>query len=606
MKTWMRALGLFGLAVLAALVVTGAGSAAAPPAPSAAVGQFIVPPWEIAPEPGTDADEGDGASDIANAPYIDPQHRSDVGGGGGGSGGGGSGGVSGAGFAGLTLIDQRTADGGNQQTVSPPDQGLCTNGFQVLEAVNTVFKVYSPNGGSQSGVQPYVPFFFPGQHQVNRTTTPPTYGPFVSDPKCYFDTGTLRWFMTLLEIDRNPATGAFGTTSHLLIAVSKTPLATTNRNAWWQYSVDTTADTDAAASPVAGPCPCFGDQPLIGADAYGFFVTTNSFPIVGAGFNGSQIYAFSKRKLANGQLQTVRLPTGNPFAGEAGGIPYSVQPATSPTPFDWDTSNHGTEYLEQALEFVGAGDTRIGLWKIINTRSLDTATPAPVLVPPAIVTTEPYAGPVPAVQAPGPYPLGQFLGDPEETLNTNDDRMNQVTFARGLLYSGLNTIYSTTPTPTPSTVSTAAAWFIVKAKTAQIANQGYVAIRDGSAYFPSIALNHDGEAAITFSYSGTHDYPSAGYATLDAFRGLGPLKTLAAGQKPSDDFSGYPQLAPGDPNAAHFTARWGDYSAATADAFGNLWFATEWIPGTFGFIPPSTAPPSFIANWGTAVGRVNR
>ena len=609
MQKWTRALALLGLVALAALVAADSGSAAAPTQPSAAVGQFIVPPWEIAPEPGVGEADVRSAPDVANAPYIDAAHHGDMGGGGGG-GGGGNGPVGNNGFAGLTLMDQRLADGGNQQSVSPPDQGLCSNGLQVLEGVNTVFKIYSPNGGSQSGVQAYVPFFYPGQHQIDRSTL--TYGPFVSDPKCYFDTSTLRWFMTMLELDRNPANGSFSGTSHLLIAVSRTPVATTNPNGWWRYSVDTTSDGAASASPFAGPCPCFGDQPLIGADAYGFFVTTNVFPIFDNGFNGAQIYAFSKRKLANGQLQPVRIPIGNPFASEDGGVPYSVQPATSPTPFDWNLSNHGTEYLEQTYDFVGAGDTRIGVYAITNTHSLDTATPAPVLSLPGTVVSEPYTGPVPAVQKAGPYPLGQFLGDPEETLNTNDDRMNEVKYAGGLLYSGLNTGYSTTPTPTPASMATAAAWFIVKPKVTtpatvvgQMVNDGYVAIRNGSAFFPAIAVNHNGDAAITFSYSGTNVYPSAGYASLDAFHGLGPLHTLAAGQKPSDDFSGYPQFAPGDPSAAHFTARWGDYSAATADPFGNLWFATEWIPGTFGFIPPSTSPPSFIANWGTAVGQLN-
>ncbi|GAC1393612.1 MAG: hypothetical protein NVS4B11_22670 [Ktedonobacteraceae bacterium] len=36
---------------------------------------------------------------------------------------------------------------------------------------------------------------------------------------------------------------------------------------------------------------------MIGADANGFYVTTNEFPITGAGFNGAQIYAFSKAAL---------------------------------------------------------------------------------------------------------------------------------------------------------------------------------------------------------------------------------------------------------------------------------------------------------------------
>jgi hypothetical protein len=595
--------------VLVVVVVLALGAFAA--TARGAGGSLTFAPGEFQPEPGAGDDGGD--FNAAAAPYLDASHRSDFGGGGGGGGGGGNGGVSGPGFAGLTLMDQRLADNGNQSTVTPPDQGLCTNGFQVLEAVNTVFKVYSPNGGSQSGVEAYVPFFYPGEHQVNRTTTPPTFGPFVSDPKCYFDTGTLRWFMTLLEIDRDPATGALGTQSHLLIAVSKTPVATTNPNAWLKYSVETTDNgptSEDPSMPQHNGCPCFGDQPLIGADAYGFFVTTNEFPIAPVpGFNGSQIYAFGKRSLESGRLAMERIDEGNPYE-TIGGIPYSMQPATSPTPLDWDYANNGTEYLEQAFDFFNAGDTAIGLWAITNTKSLDSATPAAVIGAPSVVTTEPYGPPPPAQQAPGPYPLGQFLGDPEEQVNTNDDRMNQVVFAGGLLYSGLNTGVSSSPTPTASTVHSAVTWWIVKPRTptplttsGHVVNQGYVALRDGDTYFPSIGVNHQGEGVITFSYSSADRfYPSAGYATLDAVHGLGPLHTLAAGRKPLDSFDGYPQVSSPPGNGI---ARWGDYSAAVADAFGNIWFATEWIPGTFGFIPPSTVPPSFLSNWGTAVGEVN-
>ena len=44
-------------------------------------------------------------------------------------------------FDGLNLRDQRTANGGNQFTVEPPDQGLCVgNGF-ILETVNDVLRV---------------------------------------------------------------------------------------------------------------------------------------------------------------------------------------------------------------------------------------------------------------------------------------------------------------------------------------------------------------------------------------------------------------------------------------------------------------------------------
>src|SRR5206468_12620654 len=47
-------------------------------------------------------------------------------------------------------------------------------------------------------------------------------------------------------------------------------------------------------------CPCLGDYPHIGADANGFYITTNAYPCGGNGFNGAQLYAFSKAQLAAG------------------------------------------------------------------------------------------------------------------------------------------------------------------------------------------------------------------------------------------------------------------------------------------------------------------
>ncbi len=47
------------------------------------------------------------------------------------------------GWAGLNFVDQRTADGGNQFSLEPPDQALCVGNGRVLEAVNTVMAMYT-------------------------------------------------------------------------------------------------------------------------------------------------------------------------------------------------------------------------------------------------------------------------------------------------------------------------------------------------------------------------------------------------------------------------------------------------------------------------------
>jgi len=95
---------------------------------------------------------------------------------------------------------------------------------------------------------------------------------------------------------------------------------------------------------------------------------------------------------------------------------------------------------------------------------------------------------------------------------------------------------------------------------------------------------------MAFTFVGPNDFPSAAYSTVDATTGAGTIHIASAGTAPEDGFSGYHFF--GSPNR---TARWGDYSAASADSAGNIWMGTEYIPNL---------PRSLIANWGTFISQV--
>src|SRR3989454_7351946 len=215
-----------------------------------------------------------------------------------------------SGFLGLTHRDQRLADSGNQFSLEPPDQGLCVGGGRVIDTINTVFAVYDATTGaklSPASGGTSLTLFFTGQHQVQRPPLPRRFGPFLSDPKCYFDPALGRFFMTVVELDQNPVTGAFDGRAATLLAVSKTATPTTSSGDWFIYSIDPTNDA-TKGTPSHPGCPCFGDQPLIGADANAFVITTNEFnlsffagaPIV---FNGAQIYVIDKAGAAAGALR---------------------------------------------------------------------------------------------------------------------------------------------------------------------------------------------------------------------------------------------------------------------------------------------------------------
>src|SRR5258708_14414580 len=124
-------------------------------------------------------------------------------------------------FDGLNHRNQRLANGGNQFSVEPPDQGLCAgNGF-VMEAVNDVLRVFDTSGNALTGVVDLNTFY----GYAAAIVRPRTFGPFVTDPSRYFDPDTQRWFVVVLTLDRVGTTSSFAGTNHLDIAVSTTSSA---------------------------------------------------------------------------------------------------------------------------------------------------------------------------------------------------------------------------------------------------------------------------------------------------------------------------------------------------------------------------------------------
>ncbi|MHB8958104.1 MAG: hypothetical protein ACYDAN_00560 [Candidatus Limnocylindrales bacterium] len=492
------------------------------------------------------------------------------------------------GFNGLSHADQRLAGTGvyvdSQFSLEPPDQGLCVGNGYVVEAVNNAMAVYDRRGSMLSGPTALSQFFGLSP-EVDRTTG--VIGEFISDPKCIYDAPTNRFFLTELMMDNGTNPGATGRTFTLIaVSTSGNPLGT-----WRLYRFDTT-DDGLNGTPSNPGCPCFGDQPLIGADASGFYVSTNEFSISGSAFNGAQVYAMSKWALASGgSLDAIHLQGGLYFPSEAASASYSLQPATTPDG-SYARANGGTEYFLGALQFgdTGAFDNRIAVWALSNTSSLRTSSPALTLSH-VVIRSEVYGAPNPVAQKPGPAgstPLGTSLGDGLELINTNDDRMNQTVYADGQLWGALNTQIG-------DGTRTGIAWFRVVPRPfgdhlgAFMASQGYVSLAKDSVFFPSIAVNGEGQALMAFSVAGPDYFPSAGYVSLSSW-GAGAVHISGRGAGPDDGFTGYPQYTGGS------VARWGDYSAAVVDENGSFWTAAEYIPNV---------PRTLLANWGTFITRVS-
>ncbi|HWX30525.1 MAG TPA: hypothetical protein VNZ53_24165, partial [Steroidobacteraceae bacterium] len=317
------------------------------------------------------------------------------------------------GFQGLSHFDQRFAGTGvyanTQFSLEPPDQGLCAGGGYVMEAINNAIEVFDSKGKVVSGPTALSQFFKQLPEIIRGT--PLVFGQFISDPRCYHDAATGRWFVTELEIDVDPVTGLDANHSSVLVAVSKTSSPT---GEYFLYSFDTTGGD--GTDPLHPGCPCFGDQPLIGADAYGFYVSSNEFSIHANDFNGAQIYALSKAALVAGTLGTVvhidagAIPTP-PVDRAFGSLWYSIQPASSPSAAD--SQDSGTEFFLSSLQFgYTPFDNRIAVWALKGTASLGSASPHLNLLH-TVISSESYGqvNSFGASQESGSTPLRDALGD---------------------------------------------------------------------------------------------------------------------------------------------------------------------------------------------------
>jgi hypothetical protein len=500
------------------------------------------------------------------------------------------------GFGGLDHADQRLAGTGKfvntQFSLEPPDQGFCVGNEFALETVNTALAVYKKDNGALLAGPTALNQFFGLQPEVVRTR-PPVFGDFTSDPRCHYDAATNRFFVTLLQIDVVPSTGQFAAGSSLLIAVSQTGDPT---KSWNLFRLHTTTHGVG--------CPCFGDQPLIGFDANGLYLSTNAFSLVTGNFAGNQLYAMSKQFLAAGAAPPFVLRIGLPPVFNAdGSLDASVHPASNTR--GNEGAHFGSEYFLSSFDITSTLDNKLVVWALQNT-SLLNSPPGPHTIFHLFrkaIPSEVYGVPPDALQKMGTLPFGSVVNPGVfEILATNEHRMQQVTFANGRLWSAVTTGLTS---PGESNLKAGIAWFSVEVETeegrldAAVEEQGYVVLANGSVFFPAVGVNSEGNAAIGFSLSSPSRFPSTGYVKLGGNGNEDKIHIAGAGVNSEDGFTGYPNAVSVPPpclTPVLCEARWGDYGAAAVDADGSIWLANEYI---------GPRPRTSAANWGTFITRLS-
>ncbi len=461
------------------------------------------------------------------------------------------------GFSGLTNVLQAGTNGGSD--LEPPDQGLCAGGGYVMEFINNALAIYNkdgyqlvaPIGSANAFLQPTTDFF--------------------SDPRCYYDAPTKRWFYQEFTVGTVNAQGKEVTPSTQYEAVSNSP---DPAGGYTIYSWDTT-DSGMAH------CPCFGDYDNLGADANGIYVTTDEFGITG-GYNGVVFYGIAKGELETAAQTGIippvvgyRVPT-DPF-----GQTYLFAPSSTPPGGRFAP---GTEYFVESNPDRLSG-SRVMVYALHDTSQLTLVSSGPPSLYRTGVRTERYAFPPNALQKPGPRPLGNAYQAPAGTLQSDFDAMMEPTYTNGHLYAQLDSATSRS--------TSGAAWFIFKPTlsgstlSASVTHQGVVAVKGASLLYPYTAVNAKGQGYLLFSLSGRNNYPSPAYITYGATGPTGPVHIATPGADPEDGFTCYAAFV--GPN--YGGCRWGDYSMGAA-MNGRIYMSTEMIPQAY---------RDEISNWGTYI-----
>jgi hypothetical protein len=462
------------------------------------------------------------------------------------------------GFSAMGGIQQAETTGGSD--LEPPDQGLCAGGGYVMEFINNALAIYNKSGSQLLGPIGSASMF------LQPTTD------FFSDPRCYYDAPTRRWFVQEFIVGSFNSSGQLITPSTEFEAVSNTQDPT---ESFTVYSWDT-SDTSTPG------CPCFGDYDNLGADDNGIYVATDEFGIDSGAYNGVVIYAISKEQIETASITGI-LPAifAYRLTADAFGQPYVVAPTSTPP---------GTRFAPNTEYFVESNsntesDNHLLVYALNDTSLLGQ--PAAPTMYSVEVTTEAYSFPPDAKQKPGPRPLGTAYQDPAGGIQADFNAEMEPTYSSGNIYAELDT--------GTASGNDAIDWFILHPTlsgspltlSASVVHQGVVAVKGTSLIYPYTAVDGSGVGYLLFSLSGHSNYPSPAYISYGPSGPTGPVIEATQGAAPEDGFTCYAAFV--GPN--YGGCRWGDYSMGVSMG-GRIYMAAEMVPQGF---------RDTLTNWGTYI-----
>jgi len=329
-------------------------------------------------------------------------------------------------------------------------------------------------------------------------------------------------------------------------------------------------------------------------------------------FMGAQIYALPKAALAAGATTVSAVQIDTRHSGVGGHPGFTLWPAQSPNPGQFNTDNGGTEYFMSsdaadeaqcnsgAVCTPGTGtSTHLLVWSLTNTSSLNSSSPS-LSLSSKVLTVGQYGVP-PKQQQPGSgtpatanEPQGFCINNTTTLLfngatgcwrllfgaepahnevisrpDSNDTRMQQVMWANGKLWGSLDTALNPDGGPQRAGIE----WFIVNPNAGKLVLQGYLGATGYDFTYPAVGVTASGRGVMAFTATGNTLHPSAGYAAIDANAGVTSWNVVPGGTGAANDdgFTGYAAQVGNPPRT-----RWGDYGSASVDG-NSIWIASEYI-----------------------------
>lgn len=433
---------------------------------------------------------------------------------------------------------------GDTCNCQPPDQALAASPNWVFQGVNVSFAVYNTSGTLQSGWPKAGASFF---GVPNPGACSPS-GPFLSDPRAFYDPTDQRFWAAMLEVE-----GAFGVNNcpertYYYVAVSQT----NNPNgAWNVYPFNMALSTTNAA-----------DFTQFGFDQQAIYFSGNMFNQAGSAYEYAETFSALKSTMEAGQSVTgygfynlqannVLVDTVQPVENEASSYPGAGLLINS---FDANGSGTANCYSVACKGVV--------VWAI-NNPGASTAS-----LSGKVVATKTYILP-PSADQPGCT----------QCVDTNDTRIaGTPVFQNGYISFALNTGSKNSTQVVPAIY-----WGQVKPTISggaitglTLYQSGYIKFTgDRAASFGALMSDSTGNLLMVFDTMSSAIYPSIMYTTRLTSNKLGT-------------FGSKVYLIKG--TSATADTRWGDYEAASYDgASGNhTWFSAQYSNG----------------DWATEIGKV--